>query len=771
MTTTNDSKRKMHFYHSNYTDGVSNIVERVLGVDNPNQTIVSALRNDYDDGKEYMVLNERYTITNDHKLYRLFTRCTVLSNNLYNAAMSIERDRFLKEGKIYLHQELKQYIYDCIEVQRQAFLPYRESLVVSMFNALPKCVRLGTVYDLADRWYKFLNDEYLVKEYYKRNCNRVSASLIEAMAPVMPRKKKGENRRRSFTIDPNKIKVRNNPQYVNKYRKKQFSRTGSRNTIENYQYLIQLPKEILSAITYDNTITEKDLVIPCKQRKVSILEVRVTPNRGRFNIDIKYRVQRMTKKYEKGYYSIDRDRIAGIDFGLDNLMAVANNVGAAPLLINGKSLVAKNTYYNNLINNCKEELKKYSHRVFISKRIKALEKRRLNIMHNTMNHAVKNLIDYLEVISCRTLVLGISDSLYNGFLSDAEIENFSPVDFEYLVNRISSACRKSNIDVISVNEYYTSTTSILDNRLPTKENSEPYRRVTNRLFMTQNFGIVNCDVNSAMQIICRYKKDAFVKILRHCNVGDIMDKDLSGVPIIKKTITRDIIYRRPNNLPFDNEYCWSTMGPIDDYYIDPINVPYSIIKQIPYNIFMQMWARGGWYKRYKKVHRSKFLHTFLASDVDTNTILYSKSRPYLSRRDFCKLMYIDYLMRTNQYTSAKIERIFCLRNYYHCPERYFHSKLNTAIIRELKKLGYKETVEPMLKAKGTPMVGMLQPVKIEPSDQLITDQRIQRICPPRSFMDIRNSQLELKHIQHLINEANDNNGITQFTYPQVIRYR
>lgn len=763
-------KRKRSRVHSNFIDGISNKMQRVLDIDNSNYTMVSPLHRDYDNGKKYTIYNERYTITKDHELYDLFVSCSILSNELYNHLMLVERGRFLNNKTVYFHQDLKKYIYDRIKWRKDDnyahYLTPQDHQLLWCFDRVPEDTRLGTVYDAADRWYKFMDEEYHMQKYYKEHGNEISYDLFTSMLPKLPRTKMGVDRRRSFTINPNKIVVSKNPHYVEKRNRKNY-KNGSRRTIENYCSLIKLPGKMIPN-TYKGKLN--NFYIPTMQEhKRDIVEIRVTPNRGIFNVDIKYRIQQMTKKpTHNSYdcYGFDTNRIAGIDFGLDNLMAVANNVGAAPLLIKGKSLVAMNTYYNehiyHLLHNC--GLGRYRH----TKQTICLDQRRMNKMHNMMNNAVVKLISYLDLIQCKTLVLGINSSLYDGFLKEKDLVDRRPLDFNYLIRRIYRACKRSNINVVTVGESYTSITSILDNQLPTKENKEPYRRVTNRLYMTQNFGIINADVNSAMQIICKYKKDAFHKVFKKCGIDMIYTNNMSDAPILhKKGVYHTHITKDYNPLEYESAYQYYRLK---TEYDDPagsaayhMNIATSMLRHLPIKFYRWiLTSRYEWQLSKVPVHNN-FIDQWLDLDVNYTTII-GPNNYHVSRYSYCRAMFMEYLIR-----SAKTRPLH---------KKYITTVFGTkvrSIVRQLQidrqleevypHYNIKESAAPML--RGKPGAGMLQPVSVEINDASIVsivDKR-HRICLPKSYIEASsNSSYTLTSIDKMINSANYNRGIDKNTY-------
>jgi putative transposase len=77
-----------------------------------------------------------------------------------------------------------------------------------------------------------------------------------------------------------------------------------------------------------------------------------------------------------------------------------------------------------------------------------------------------------------------------------------------LVNQFAYKCQDAGIRFVTVEEAYTSGTSVLDGEQPITENYDKSRRVKRGLFKWSG-GFVNADVNAACQIIKKVSPNAF----------------------------------------------------------------------------------------------------------------------------------------------------------------------------------------------------------------------------------------------------------------------
>lgn len=476
--------------------------------------------------KDIVILNERYIITkeNNPEVFNQFVEYSVLSNKLYNSANKLYKKQFFNTDnnfddnklKMKFYQEFKNSIFNNIQCDFNS-ISKEELNLRNTFLETPRCIRLGVIYDVSNKWYKFMESCY---KYYLKEINDI---------PSIPKIRKGKDRRNSFTVNTDSIKIISNKEYIhptNRIKKSKYSKKS----IINYRNILILPEQF------------GNLKIPVNCYKGNIVEVRITPNRNRFVVDVKHTRQiNLGKKFTKGIYFKSKNRIAGIDFGLDNLMAIANNTGSKPLLIKGKRLIGINSFYNDLLKKCKLNSNKY----------KRLEMRRQHIMYDILNKSVHHLIDYLEINRIGVLVLGVNDSmLQNSFLSLNNNEIIKKIDFKYLIQKIKIECNKINIEVKEIkDENLSSITDLLDNgcagnlhmlhhygtRLPRKH----------RLLYSLRFGLVNCDINSAINIITKYKYSAFNYILNKIRFNEyvkysnrISKSDIEYIIQIKNKITR-----------------------------------------------------------------------------------------------------------------------------------------------------------------------------------------------------------------------------------------
>lgn len=118
--------------------------------------------------------------------------------------------------------------------------------------------------------------------------------------------------------------------------------------------------------------------------------------------------------YEKSEETTENKQIAGVDLGVNNLMAVTTNqTGVAPLSINGRPLKAINTFDNKKRSLIQSQLKTKNHQNS-SNRLNALTHKRNKRncrVENYLHTASKRVIDWCEVHQIGTLIIGYNEAL------------------------------------------------------------------------------------------------------------------------------------------------------------------------------------------------------------------------------------------------------------------------------------------------------------------------------------------------------------------------
>ncbi|MDY7006520.1 MAG: transposase [Cyanobacteriota bacterium] len=258
-------------------------------------------------------------------------------------------------------------------------------------------------------------------------------------------------------------------------------------------------------------LSMSELKIPTSQK--SIIEVRIVPKSSCYVIEILYETSEKTT---------ENQQVAGIDLGVNNLMAVTTNqTGVAPLLINGRPLKAINTFYNKKRSLIQSQLKTKNHQNS-SHRLNALTHKRNCRVENYLHTASKRVIDWCEDHQIGTLIIGHNEKWKQSInIGKKNNQQFVNIPHYRLIEMLTYKAQLKGIKVIITEESYTSQSSSLDrDELPKYGDSKPMfkgKRIARGLYKTEDNKLLNADVNGAFNII--------IKV-----IPDVFDQGIKGLP-------------------------------------------------------------------------------------------------------------------------------------------------------------------------------------------------------------------------------------------------
>jgi len=266
-------------------------------------------------------------------------------------------------------------------------------------------------------------------------------------------------------------------------------------------YLPKDGRNIITLTTYDCKLKENIIKFPktfngfyIKTKISNLQQVRILPRNKHFIIEIVYRKEIIDLKEDSGRY-------LGIDIGLDNLATIANNVGALPMIINGKGLKSINKFYNKKISHY-QGIAKRMNNMYYTNRMNNITLKRNNLINNIIHKASKIVVDYALCLDINTIIIGNNkDWKRNSPMSKRVNQSFVGIPHQDFIRKIIYKANNVGIKVILTEESYTSGTSFLDNELPTKEFYNKSRRVFRGLFKSNIGKLINADLNGAFQII------------------------------------------------------------------------------------------------------------------------------------------------------------------------------------------------------------------------------------------------------------------------------
>ena len=236
--------------------------------------------------------------------------------------------------------------------------------------------------------------------------------------------------------------------------------------------------------------------------KGNLNQVRIIPSNNQYVVEVVYTVTEKEKLKDNGRY-------LGLDLGIDNFATVGNNVGAKPIILNGKSLKSINQYYNKKVSYYKSKAKKFNG-LDITNRILRITNKRNNKITDFMHKYSRVVINEAIKLNCNTIVVGNNKDWKQEInLGKVTNQNFVSLPFSRFISMLEYKCKLDGINFVTTEESYTSGTSLLDDELPIKTNYNKSRRVKRGLFKSNTGKLINSDVNGAYQIIKKVFPNAF----------------------------------------------------------------------------------------------------------------------------------------------------------------------------------------------------------------------------------------------------------------------
>lgn len=241
-------------------------------------------------------------------------------------------------------------------------------------------------------------------------------------------------------------------------------------------------------------------------------EIKIVPRASYYEILINYEVQEAQLKPQGG-------KLAGIDIGLNNLVALSSNdIAMKPSLINGRPLKSINQYYNKKAAKMKSLLPKD---VFWSKALSQLTRKRNNKVQTEMHNISTYIVNELIKHNIDTLIVGNNKGMKQGIgIGRTNNQNFVSIPFHKLRRMLEYKCKQAGIHYIETEESYTSKCSFLDMEDMRKHTTYKGKRQYRGLFVDSVGNEINADLNGSLNIIRKVAGNAhFV----YQNMSDLVE--------------------------------------------------------------------------------------------------------------------------------------------------------------------------------------------------------------------------------------------------------
>jgi len=287
-----------------------------------------------------------------------------------------------------------------------------------------------------------------------------------------------------------------------------FQMVLSTNAITIKDGYLQLP--LSNAFKKEYQATRTYIPFPGRIDAANVREVRINPaHHARF-----FEVEYIYYAKPVALPTLDKDRILGIDLGVDNLAACAATTGHT-FLIDGRQLKAHNQWYNKErarlqsikdLHNIKEETRKQA----------SIAVSRENFITDYLRKSAKHIINFCITHEVGTVVVGVNKEQKQGVnIGHINNQNFVQIPFWKFRRILKNLCDKYGIIYFEVEESYTSKASFHDKDFlpeydPERKDKPNFsgRRVKRGQYRTKQGYTVHADVNGAANIIRKYRLDA-----------------------------------------------------------------------------------------------------------------------------------------------------------------------------------------------------------------------------------------------------------------------
>jgi putative transposase len=208
---------------------------------------------------------------------------------------------------------------------------------------------------------------------------------------------------------------------------------------------------------------------------------------------------------------LNKDRVIGIDLGLNNLLTIINNAGLTPIVIKGGIVKSTNQFYNKQLARYKSLKDKQGYQARETKRLQRLSLKRNNKVRDYFHKASRAVIKYCVMNNIGRILIGYNPNWKQGIkLGKKTNQNFVAIPFLTLIYQLRYKGELLGIIVDTTNEDHTSKCSFLDNEPIMHHESYLGTRTTRGLFKSKNKQIINADCNGAYNIAKKAVPNAFI---------------------------------------------------------------------------------------------------------------------------------------------------------------------------------------------------------------------------------------------------------------------
>lgn len=233
---------------------------------------------------------------------------------------------------------------------------------------------------------------------------------------------------------------------------------------------------------------------PVKTRIKRFQQVRIIPLGAIYKIEIIH-------EREAKDLGLNKDVVLSIDLGLNNLITAVNNKSLKPFIVKGGNVKSVNHYYNKQLARYRSIESKKGNLVD-TKRIRGLHLKRNNKIIDHFHKISKKVIEYCKENDIGTIVIGYNEGWKQKCnMGKVNNQKFVQIPFTKLLQQIAYKGKLIGVDVVLIDESYTSKCSFLDGEEIKKHSKYAGKRIKRGLFKSRNGTIFNADVNAGYNIM------------------------------------------------------------------------------------------------------------------------------------------------------------------------------------------------------------------------------------------------------------------------------
>ena len=246
-----------------------------------------------------------------------------------------------------------------------------------------------------------------------------------------------------------------------------------------------------------------------------IHQVRIVPDKkGEY-----YKVEFSYKEDENELKPID-EKIMGIDLGVTNLASCVmyNNES---FIIDGKILISKIQLTSKRLSKLQSNL---PNGIYTSKRMESLRRKNNNYVNDYLNKAVKELLNKAKENKISQIIVGWNKGIKTGGIKNESLkgkkraktnQKFISLPISKFKNKLILKALEYGINIIEINESYTSVSSFYDNDEIEKDKPRSGKRIKRGLYKRKDGTMINADINAALNIIKKYKRNSNDTVIKY----------------------------------------------------------------------------------------------------------------------------------------------------------------------------------------------------------------------------------------------------------------